>query len=182
MFEKAEYESHPNRCQAVNAQGQCRNLGIQLPDGTRTQNCLAHGGNKQVAKREAEGLRNYRLTKWNAKVQRFGNQPDIKSLRDEIGILRLLMEERLNRCNDAQDLILQSAPISDMVMKIEKVVASCHKLEGSMGLLLDKQALLQFAQKVISIVASVLEGQEENIDAIADGILEALSGSDDHTS
>ena len=85
------------------------------------------------------------------------------------------MEERLNKCSDATDLILQSGPISDLVMKIEKVVASCHKLEGQMGTLLDKQAILQFAQAVISIIASELEGQEAIIDAIATKILTSLS-------
>ena len=174
MFEKTPRPDDPRRCQAVNSQGQCRNLGIKNGD-TYHPNCLAHGGNKQVAKEKAEGLRNYRLTKWNAKVQRFGNRPEIKSLRDEIGILRLIMEERLNKCGDAQDLILQSAPISDLVMKIEKVVASCHKLEGSMGQLLDKQAILQFAQTVIGIVATELEGSEDKIERIADKILESLS-------
>lgn len=177
MFERADYDEHPHRCQAVHGQGQCRNLAVKLDSGYG-KNCMAHGGNNQVAKEKAASLRNYRLTKWNAKVQRFGNQPEIKSLRDEIGILRLLMEERLNRCNDAQDLILQSAPISDMVMKIEKVVASCHKLEGSMGQLLDKQAILQFAQQVIGIVARELEGEEQKIDAIAEGILGVLGDPD----
>ncbi len=173
-FTKTPYEEHPNRCQAVNVQGQCRNLGIELLNGGYTANCLAHGGNKQRDSQKALSLRNYRVDKWRAKLQRLGNTPDIKNLRDEIGILRLLMEERLNKCADATDLILQSGPISDLVMKIEKVVASCHKLEGSMGMLLDKQAILQFAQTVIGIIAAELEGQEEVIDKIATRILENL--------
>jgi len=173
MFEKADHEAHPNRCQTVNLKGQCTNLAVRLESGGFGQNCMAHGGNNQVNKEKAEGLKNYRLTKWQAKLERLGNTPDIKSLRDEIGILRLLMEERLNRCGDAQDLILQSAPISDLVMKIERVVASCHKLEGSMGMLLDKQAILQFAQTVIQIVSSVVE-DEKLVEAIASQLIEAI--------
>lgn len=179
MFERAQRDDDPRRCQANSRGEQCRNLGLKEGD-IYFEYCLAHGGNRQRDKLKQEGLRNYRLTKWQARVEQFGREPEIKSLRDEIGILRLLMEERLNRCGDAQDLILQSAPISDLVMKIEKVVASCHKLEGSMGQLLDKQAILQFAQQVIGIVGTALAGQEDKIDEIATGIIDLVA--EDHGS
>jgi hypothetical protein len=48
--------------------------------------------------------------------------------------------------------MLNSGAIGDMVLKIEKLVSSCHKLEGLMGQLLDKQAILQFAGEVIDII------------------------------
>jgi hypothetical protein len=99
---------------------------------------------------------------------------DVKSLREEIAILRICLEQRLNKCNDAMDMILQSGAISDMVMKINTVVQSCHKLEGSMGHLLDKQAILQFAQVVIGIVGSVLKDHPEHINTIADEILATI--------
>jgi hypothetical protein len=81
------------------------------------------------------------------------------------------MEDRLNRCEDEADLLLQSHTISDLVMKIDKVVKSCHQLEGSMGQLLDKQAILQFASEVIGVISIALEGQEDKISEIADGIV-----------
>lgn len=174
MFERATQPDHPERCQAVNNKGQCPNLGLRRENGEgRFEYCLAHGGNKQREAAQRAGLRNYRLTKWNARLQQFGDAPEIKSLRDEIGILRLLMEQRLEKCKDAQDLILQSAPISDLVMKIDKVVTSCHKLEGSMGQLLDKQAILQFAQQVIGIVGDEVQ-DEDQLARIANKIVEAL--------
>lgn len=179
-FSRVPYPEHPNRCQSVNSVGQCLNLAVILPDGSYGTNCLAHNGNMQINRAKVNGLRNYNLSKWQARVEQFGSSSDVKSLRDEIGILRLLMEERLNRCQDAQDLILQSAPIADLVMKIEKVVASCHKLEGSMGQLLDKQAILQFAQQVIAIIGAALVGQEEKIDQIASEIVKVISPEQDN--
>lgn len=151
--ERVPYPEHPNRCAAVNSRGQCLNFGVQLPSGDYGANCLVHGGNKQVDSAKAASLRNYNLTRWRAQLQQKVDSDGIKSLRDEIGILRVVLEERLNRCKDAHDLILQSGPISDMVMKIERVVSSCHKLEGSMGQLMDKQAILQFASVVIDIIS-----------------------------
>lgn len=164
-----EYDADPERCQAVNVQGQC--TWKAMKDSTF---CACHGGNKAQATAEKQRLNNYRLTKFHDKIQRFGSSDGIKSLRDEIGILRTIMEERLEKCETESDLILQSHAICDLVMKIEKVVASCHKLEGSMGQLLDKAAILQFASEVITVVSDVLQDDDAKITQIADGIMAAV--------
>jgi len=163
---RADGEDDPNRCQAVNSQGQCNNKAV--PGG---ENCMAHGGNKQVNKVEADSIRNYRLIKWQAKLSSKVNSPGIKSLRDEIGILRMVLEERLNQCEDASGLMIMSHTISDLVVKIEKLVSSCHKLEGSMGNLLDKQSILQFAAEIITIITEVLGKDSDKVSLIADRII-----------
>jgi len=172
MFEKAPYPEHPNRCQTINAHGQCVNLGIKLPDESYGKNCLAHGGNQATASYAKTVTRNYNLTiaRFRAQLDEKLGVSELKSLREEISILRILLETRLNRCADAMDLVLQSGPISDMVMKINTVVQSCHKLEGSMGQHLDKTAILQFAQVIIGIVTSVVT-DDTQINTIADEIL-----------
>ncbi|KKN32356.1 hypothetical protein LCGC14_0814620 [marine sediment metagenome] len=174
-FEKAPYEAHPNRCQSTNVKGQCLNLGIKLPNETYAKHCIAHGGARIRQAVEKESLRNYQLTiaKWRIKLNDKADAAGVKSLRDEIAILRICLEERLNRCETEMDLILQSQAISYMVMNIERVVSSCHKLEGSMGHLLDKQAVLQFAQVVIGIITKVLS-DEDQINLIADEILQTV--------
>lgn len=182
MFEKAPYPEHPGRCQAVNSQGQCPNLGIRLDDSDgdidvfRGPYCMAHGGNHAQEAHNKKKVRNYRLTiaKFRAQLDDKLDSDGLKDLREEISILRICLETRLNTCNDAMDLILQSGAISDMVMKINTVVQSCHKLEGSMGQLLDKQAILQFAQVVIGIVSKTLEDEPEKINTIADAILATI--------
>lgn len=171
-FEKAPYEGHPGQCQGVNNQGQCKNLGFKLDDGGYANFCMAHGGRHARNKQKKDSIRNYRLSvlKWQAELDQKTDSKAIKSLREEIGILRVVLEQRLNRCEDAADLILQSGPISDMVMKINTVVTSCHKLEGAMGHLLDKQAILQFATVVIGIITKVVT-DEAQVNTIAEEIL-----------
>lgn len=161
-------EDDPERCQGVTSQGQCSNKAVE-----GSQFCIAHGGNQAVAKLQKDSLRNYRLTKWKARIQRQSESPGIKSLREEIGILRMLMEERLNSLQSETDLLLQSQQISELVMKINVVVKNCHALEGSMGQLLDKQAILQFAGRIIDIIA-VEVADESKIESIADKIMSAL--------
>ena len=168
-IERAPYPEHPNRCQTTNTRGQCHNLGAMQPDGKRLKTCLPHGGKLKSTKR------NYNLTKWRARLDAKADAVGIKSLREEIGILRIMLEERLERAQDPMDLILQSGPISELVMKIERVVTSCHKLEGSMGQLLDKQALLAFATSVIGIITECVEDETvrqsiaERIEGLLDG-------------
>jgi hypothetical protein len=136
---------------------------------------MVHGGNKQLQSQELKSLNNFRLGKWQAHIERHAGDSDIKSLRNEIGILRVMIEERLMKCKDATDLIMQSTAISDLVMKVDRVVTSCHKLEGSMGQLLDKSALLQFASQIIDVISVELEGDDEKLETIANGIIGLLN-------
>lgn len=162
-------EDDPLRCQCTQTQyGQCMNKACEDSDY-----CIIHGGQHAINKRKKEKLRNYILTKHQARIERHKTAPDIKSLRDEVAILRMLMEERLNHCKDDMDLILHSGPISDLVMKIDKLVNSCHKLEGSLGQLLDKQAILTFASEVITVITDNLDDPVK-IDAISNGIMEIV--------
>ena len=168
-IKKIPYPEHPDRCQSVNSKGQCINLAV--PNGTF---CLVHGGNKQIESQKAASLRNYRAGQWQSKINRFSKSPQIKDLSEEIGILRMLMEERLTICATPLDLLLHSGAISDLVMKIEKVVASCHKLESSLGQHMDKTALMGFAQQVIQII-SITVTDREVVDEVANGIVKLIT-------
>jgi len=172
-IEKCKEPDDPNRCQAVHSRGQCENRATKTDEGEYGKFCLAHGGNKFIERKKQESVRNYRLDRFKARVGEFADNTSIKSLREEVAILRMIMEERLNRCKDAHDLILQSGPISDLVTKIEKVVSSCHKLEGSMGQLLDKSALLQFASEIIDIVGETVSNDAE-IETVGNKIIAAV--------
>jgi len=170
-IEKCDGPADPYRCQAITQQGQCTNKGTRLEENTYGAFCRVHGGNKTQEAFQATKARNYRLTKFQAALERQSDSSAIKSLREEIGILRMLMEEKLNRCTDMAGLLLESQQISDLVLKIEKLVVSCHRLEGSMGQTLDKQAILQFASEIITIIGTKLEGQEQIIEEIANEIV-----------
>lgn len=171
-IKRVPYPEHPNRCQGIANGDQCWFYAME--DAT---NCPVHGGNTQVERRKKSSLRNYQLTQWRAKLERHAGSSDIKSLRDEIGILRMIMEERLNMCEDSMDLILNSGPIADLVVKIDKVVVNCHRLEGSLGQLLDKTAILQFANEVINIISSEIE-DEHTLNRVAHKIMHAIGDRD----
>lgn len=169
-IKQSPYPEHPDRCQGIrHGQGQCTNLSAE-----HSSFCLCHGGNRGGEKVVAKALSNYRLTKWQSRLDDKTGQSELKSLRDEIGILRVIMEEQLNQCHSNMDLILQSSKIADLAMKLEKLVSSCHKLEGSMGKLMDKSAILQFAAEIVEIIGKELQGDEEKISAIGEQIFHAV--------
>jgi len=158
----------PNRCQTVTSQGQCLNLAVP-----NCKNCEAHGANKQLQSQEAASLRNYRKSKWLSKIHEHADSSGLKSLREEIGILRVIMEERLDQCTDASELIMQSQQIADLVMKIEHIVTSCNKLDDKLKRVVDRSQLLQFASETIDIIASIIT-DEIILNTISDRILSAI--------
>lgn len=161
---RAESETDPNRCQGVAAYGQCVNKAM-----VGSTFCLVHGGPSAIYATAAKERRNYRLTKWQARLEQQASAPQIKSLREEIGILRMLMEERLNTCTNATELLMYSQPIAELVLKIEHVVASCHKLEEKLNIVVDRQAILQFASEVITAISEHVT--TDVLQAISDKIL-----------
>lgn len=168
IWEKVEADD-PNRCQSVLPhKGQCWNKAVE-----GSNYCPAHGGNRAAEIREKESLRTYRLKKFQARASEFEDDDKIKSLRAEIAILRILIEERMNLCTSEMDLMMHSSQLSDLVMKVEKLVSSCNRLEGQLGTMLDKTQALQLGTEIVEIVARHVEN-EETLQAVADEILESI--------
>lgn len=138
--------------------------------------CPLHGANKQLQAQENNSLRLYRLAKFQTRADQLTDHSKVKSLREEIAILRILLEEKINQCDDTHSLLLMSGPISDLIMKIEKIVASCHRLESSLGGLLDKTKVKQIANEMMNSVATRASEILEDIpDTKISELLEAVA-------
>lgn len=159
--------SPAERCEGTIATGQCPNCKI-----LGTNYCPSHGANKTLQSKNRQAVRNYRLQRWKQRVGEMADSEGIKSLREEVGILRVILEEMLNKCEDSTDLLLFSQRMSDMVMKIEKLVTSCDRLENRMGLLLSKDSVLQLAATYVQIINLHIEDPDK-IEAISNDILQA---------
>lgn len=170
----ASVEGSATRCQAITTnRGQCPNEQSYLPDGQRTQYCRMHGGHIQQNQAEREHTSNYKLTIWQARLQRLASNTNIKGLRDEVAILRMTMEETLEQCQTPNDLLMRAPQISDLAMRIERLVVSCHKLENAMGGLLDKTKVLSFGQQVVEAITRHVDDGSK-LSAISNEIMLAL--------
>ena len=166
-LEKVKSEDEP-QCQATVKTGQCPFRA--LPG---SEYCKMHQGGTKFACARDQQLRNYRLAKWQSRLNEFADNSNIKSLREEIGILRIILEETINKCQDTEELIIYSGKIADNVIKIEKLVSSCHRLELSLGVLLDKTVVLQIADTIIETIGKYIT--DSNIlDKIGNEIIVAI--------
>jgi hypothetical protein len=169
LYERVKEPDDPRRCQGmIGGKGQCWLVQV---DGSRF--CIVHGGSIELKQTKEKELKNYRLAKYKQRVGEFADSDQIKSLRDEIGILRILIEERLNYVKDTHDLLMHSTVISDLVMKVEKLVTSCNRLETNLGVMMDKTQLLQFCSEAIDVIGRHVEDQE-TLSLIADDLIKAI--------
>jgi len=146
-WQRIDNERDPDRCQGVDIHGQC-----QYKRAAPSNYCPRHGGNKGLEKAEKEKERNYHLGKWRHRVHQFADNPEIKSLREEIGIIRMMIESVLNRCEEEVDLITYSGKIQNLIAQAQKLVTECHRLEERTGILLDKQTILVLADILVKII------------------------------
>lgn len=153
-FVKWDHKKHhpSERCEGTISTGQC--INCKVPGSNY---CPNHGANRQLAATNGQAVRNYRLQRWKQRVGEMADSDSIKSLREEVGILRVILEEMLNQCKDSTDLLLFSQRMSDLVMKIEKLVSSCDRLENRMGLLLNKDSVLQLAATYVQIINTYVQ-------------------------
>jgi hypothetical protein len=152
-YQRIEHEFDPERCKSTitigSNQKQCNFKRVQGSDY-----CQIHGGNKVTESIEKNNLKMYRLTKWQARLAEFSSSSELKSLTNEIGILRICLEEMLNQCNSATILICYSDKISSLATNIEKLVNSCHKLDLSLGQYLDQTQAINLVETIITIINS----------------------------
>lgn len=179
MAEKWNPDKHePEQlCQTVKGDGvRCTNLVC-----TNSRHCPMHGGNAGAQAYEKKSLNMYRLARYQQRMTEFAEHDKVKSLQSEIGILRMLLEEKMNACQTQMELTLAAGPISDLVLKIDRLVNSCHKIDNQLGNLLDKHRVQTLASTLLNIVNDVVSNCEltevqkgEVLSSIAEGFLQTL--------
>lgn len=170
-FERIQSEDDPRRCQGNDANGQCKMVKIEGSDY-----CMRHGGHHAINKREKGELRNLKLSKFKARLVILGDSPHLMSLRDEIAVTRMTLEELINSCEGPSDLIVNSGAISALVNNVGKLVKDCHSIEEKTGHLLSKDALTDFAGKMIDIIVRHVDDEDVKR-KIAGEIVDAVGAS-----
>lgn len=157
----------PRRCQGNFPDSQCWNFAEHGSDY-----CAGHGG-VSTALIEEQRMYNLVEVQHRQSLTKFADHDAIKSLREEIGLVRLLIERRLNLVKNDTDLMAACGPVNTMLLTVERLVKSAHSLEQSLGSLLSKQTVARLGQALCQIVVEELEGIE-NYEAIIDRISERV--------
>ena len=154
MYENLERvnDSHPNRCQAIRP-GVGTQCNFKSVEGGEV--CLMHGGVHVENSIRVASFNNYRLKKYQARMREFAESNHLRTVDEEIGILRLVLEEVLNRCEDGVDLLLYSQKIGDLVGDITKCVIVADKLVTKAGMLIGRSEAMTIAHKVIEVISNI---------------------------
>lgn len=116
-----------------------------------TEKCERHTSG--AARMARDPLSNYQFSKqFHARIRDFAEAPDLKSLRGEIGILRVMLQAVINNCNDDTELTLQADRITRLIGEVNKCVVNCHKLEESTGQLLDKTVVINIGNMIVGVI------------------------------
>lgn len=166
-FEYVEPDD-PNRCQGIHKNGQCRYKAIE-----GSSYCPMHGGNKTIQSAEKASIRQYQLAKWQDTVNSFADDDEVKSLRGEIGILKMLVESIVARAKDAVALQLAAPQLVELIKQINTLVTNAHRLESNLGLLLDKTRVILIANAIVEIIGRYVDDADA-IASIADEIINLI--------
>lgn len=180
----------PQRCTSSGqgGSGQCNYLSLQgmiergLYENVKNWDvekltCCPRCNSTQLKTVKRQAMHDYRLGKWQGRVSEFGESERVKTLRGEIGVLRMVMEETLQKCETHDDLMIWSNKIIMLASKIESLVFTCAKLEDRLGLVMDKNEILSFANKVVDVVTKQLNIHFPEHDEKRDMVIESVGHS-----
>lgn len=157
---------HPDRCEGLAGNNQC---SFKRIPGSKF--CPIH--DKHAGKRQQTELHMYLLGQWQARVNEFTNHDELRTVNQELGLLRMLLERIVNMCKNDNDIEIRASKIESLIARIEHMVVTCNNLETKTGKVLDKSALLRVASSIIEIITEFVPDQEV-CGKIGDAIVERI--------
>ena len=168
---------HPEQCEALRP-GVGKQCNLKRVNGGRT--CIMHGGNALLDHSiRVKSLNQYRLGKYQQRMREFAESDHLRSVDEEIGILRMTLESLFVQCNTEIDLVLYSQKISELIRDITKCVQVADKLATKSGMLIGRSEALTIANRVITILPKYIRNEEDLLkiaEEISDAFLTKVEG------
>ena len=161
---------HPNQCQAIRPGVGTQCCFKAIDNGIV---CLMHGGIHVINSRKAKSLSQYRLGKFQARMREFAESPALRSVDEEISILRMVLESIYEQCNENMDLLLYSQKIGELVQDITRCVIVADRLATKSGMLIGRGEAVTIANQVIDIITKHIS-DEKTLLSIAEEISDAF--------
>ncbi len=130
--------------------------------------CSVHGGKAAIK----HGMcSRYTFGRLQESVDKFRNDPDLKSLKDEVALLRVLLQDNMTRFESAlsnvgndEDALASSAGMTDLIMKnvegIRRAVMSLVQIEDGLNLRLDVTQVHAMVVQITTIVKHEVRDEE----------------------
>ncbi len=142
-------EDSPFRCQHSKKYNQCRYEKMD-----NEEYCKYHIACHNSAYRKPSQLKRYKLVQHYTRINEIMGLENFKSMREEIGILQVTLETLMNQLHTPWDIQVNQHKIESLVEKIAKVQILNHKMEASLGQVLDRQTLATFIDEIIVVISA----------------------------
>lgn len=163
-----EYQDRSDeRCQGQRDDGSACTNRARL-DSHLCANCFSKSHAKRINK---ESRRMYDLATYNGDIDRFSKAKEIRSLKEEVGISRMILE-RILKSIDPKNIAMMLArfpQINQSIKTIESLVVQCNKFDITAGQMLDKADVARLSSEIVKIVAEEIEDQV-TLERIADRV------------
>jgi hypothetical protein len=162
-----------DRCQHSHNSAQCGRA--KLEDSRYCEQHIRSG----LSNLEAKKTRQYLLAdvRYSSRLAALSEHDDVKSLREEIGFARMLIEKRFNMIQNEADLLSACGTLNTLLLTVERLVKSCNQVERNLGSMLSKPSVLTLGREIISIIVEELDGiddYEDIIDKISERIVSVI--------
>jgi hypothetical protein len=157
----------PRRCKGATPAGQCMN---EAEDGC--ENCLIHNGQVSAI---SPTKRIYLLTRAAARnrLAELAEHDEVKSLREEIALTRMMIETQFNGINSDLDWAMRWPAIERGIRTVHGLVKDCHVIEQNLGSMLSKTTVLSLANRICQVVIDRLQGIDNYTD-LTDDIIHSV--------
>jgi hypothetical protein len=98
------------------------------------------------------------------------NVADLYSLREEVALLRMMINDRLNMAKSEAERMVAYREIGSWVGTVDKLVNSLNKLDKETSQVLTKDTLMAIGLQIVQVLAEEvkrLPGHEQVIDAVS---------------
>ena len=168
MTEKCKPDD-PRRCQSVTRDGQCRYLSVDGSEHCAYHNGNTRGGNQLEQKRKDR----YLIDQCDMRqaYERHNDDANYLGLKDEIALLTMIFEKRINSIKTDADCVMGVGHIALLTQRLESMKINLIKIQSSMGLVLGKDELRILARNMAEILDEELEGlpdKSERMDRIVE--------------
>ena len=135
-------EADPNRCKGSVGHGQCMYAAVEGSDY-----CRVHA--RAYAAPE-KGMRRYLFAKAadQARLAQLSEGDDIKSLREEMSLVTMMIEEQWNTANTPLERQQMHARINTLLQTLDKLTKTSSQLEERRGSVLAKATLYHIGQQI----------------------------------
>jgi len=160
---------HPEACQGNTGNGPCC---YKRDDNSLY--CSIHGGGSSSAAGERRELQNYKLNSaFAGRAQDFSNSPRIKSLTDEIAILRTSLETVFNGIKNENEMLLYVDKLDKLATSISKLIMNLQNIQEKNKELLGREVVMSIFDQILEKIV-VRVGDPDVIKCLADDAYEII--------